>query len=184
MHSSNRTTPEENRMKNRLTVAAAALALLGLLPASGALAASLHVEESTTVAAAPAAVWKIVGSFSGLAGWHPVVAETMLIDGKNNKPGAIRSIKTKDGAIIIEDLQAYDAAKRSMRYHIMESPLPVKNYVSTLSVERNGKGSRIVWKSDFDAVRSATVDDAKAQEIVAGIYKAGFDGLRAKLGEQ
>ena len=129
-------------------------------------------------------MWKVIGNFIELATWHPAVARTALVGGANNEPGAVRSIETKDGAIIVEELLAYDAGRHSMRYQIMESPLPVRNYVSTLRVVAAGTGSRVAWASDFDAVHSDTVDDAKAREIVAGIYQAGFEGLRARLGEK
>lgn len=160
-------------------------ATLMLLPLGAAHAAdALHVEETVTLAAKPAKVWAKIGDFAGLAGWHPAVAKTTITAGKDNKIGAVRSVETKDGAVLVEELLARDAGKLSMRYRIIDSPLPVRGYVSTLSVEPAGKGSRIVWKSDFTAVQSATVDDAKAKEIVAGIYQAGFDGLRGKLGEK
>lgn len=144
-------------------------------------AAPLQVEETLVVAAAPAKVWKVLGDFRGLAQWHPVVASTDLVKGTNNARGAVRSIVTKDGAKIVEELLAYDGKKHVMRYRIVESPLPVSEYVSTLSVSAEGKGARIVWKSEFQ--RTAAVDDSKAREIVAGIYKAGFEGVQAKLGE-
>lgn len=129
----------------------------------------------------PAAVWKVVGGYGALQEWHPAVAAAEISKGKDNARGAVRTITTKDGAKIVEELLAYDDKGRSMRYRIVESPLPVKDYVSTLAVKAEGKGSRIVWKSEFQ--RAGEVDDAKAKEIVAGIYRAGFDGARAKLGE-
>lgn len=160
-------------------------AICGLLLSSGAGAApGLNVEESVTLAAKPAVVWKMIGDYNALAAWHPVVAKTEIIKGKNNSNGALRSVETKDGAKLIEELLAYDGKKNSMRYRIVESPLPVRDYVSTLSVQASGQGSRVVWKSSFDAVHEGGVDDAKAKDIVAGIYKAGFEGLRAKLGEK
>lgn len=158
-------------------------ALVGALSASSALAASLHVEESIVLAARPAAVWKKIGNFSGLPGWHPAVAKSEIIKGKNNRQGAVRAIETGDGAKLVEELLAYDGKQATMRYRIVESPLPVRGYVSTLSVQSSGEGSRVVWQSSFDAVHSDTVDDAKAREIVAGIYKAGFAGLKKALGE-
>jgi hypothetical protein len=158
----------------------AAVLGLGLMSGAAMAAGALHVEESTTLDAPPAAVWQLIGKFSSM-GWHPVVAETTLTSGKDQQKGALRSVKTKDGAVIVEKLLAYDAGRHSMRYAIQESPLPVAHYVSTLSVQPAGKGSRVVWKSDFDAVRSEGVDDAKAKDIIAGIYKAGLGGLREKL---
>jgi mxaD protein len=161
-------------------LAAAAGFVFSQLPGVATAAPALHVEESATFTAPPAVVWKFIGNFSSL-GWHPVVAETTIVQGKDNQKGAVRSIKTQDGAVIVEKLQARDARKLRLRYEIVESPLPVSGYVSELQVVPAGQGSRVVWKSDFNAVRSAEVDDTKARDIISGIYKAGFDGLRAKL---
>lgn len=171
-------------MKPSLTLLAAGLAAALLLPAGAFAAPPQHVEESLSLAASPARVWAVVGSFSGLPGWHPAVATTTITAGKDNRRGAVRSIETRDGAVLVEELLARDAGKRTLRYRIIDSPLPVRGYVSTLSVEPAGQGSRVVWKSDFTAVTSDTVDAAKAREIVAGIYTAGFEGLRKTLGEK
>lgn len=168
-------------MKLRMNILGLACTLgLGLLAGAASAAGNLHVEETTTLDAPPAVVWQAIGKFSSLA-WHPVVAQTQLTAGQDNKKGAVRKVTTRDGAVIVEKLQALDAGARRMRYEIVESPLPVAHYVSTLSVQAAGKGSRITWKSDFDAVHSEAVDDAKAKDLVAGIYKAGFDGLREQL---
>jgi mxaD protein len=161
-------------------LARALLLLTGSLAAT-AHAAPLQVEESAVFAAPPARVWKIVGDYRGIADWHPAVARTEIVKGRNNARGAVRSIVTRDGATIVEELLAYEGGRRTLRYRIVESPLPVRDYVSTLSVQPEGKGARVVWKSEFN--RSADVDDARAREIIAGIYQAGFGGVRARLGE-
>jgi len=166
------------------------LGMLGLLAATLAATAAradetLKVEQSIEVAANPARVWSAIGDFKGLPGWHPAVAQTDIANGEGNRRGAVRTVTTRDGAKIVEELLAYDGPRHSMQYRIIDSPLPVADYVSTLSVERAGNGSRVVWKSTFKraANAGADVDDAKARNIVAGIYLAGFDGLRKVLGE-
>lgn len=172
------------RSSFRALGAFALVASFHVVPAGAA--DTLHVEHSMQFAASPARVWTVLGDFKGLPGWHPAVATTAIRGGAANRVGAVREITTKDGAKIIEELLAWDGAARSMRYRILDSPLPVADYVSTLSVEPAGKGSRVVWKSNFRRAthEAATgVDDAKAREIVSGIYLAGFDGLRGALGE-
>lgn len=151
---------------------------------SGALAADLVVTESASVAASPDKVWAVLGKFSGLPGWHPAVAKTDIVEGADNHQGAVRSITTKDGALIVEELLAYLPGERSMTYRIKASPLPVKDYISTLSVTPSGQGSVVTWHGQFNRDLTAEgVDDAKAKDIVVGIYRSGFDGLRTVLGE-
>lgn len=151
------------------------VALLGIFSAASVFAGQkLTVDESITLSAKPAEVWKVVGNYGKLEGWHPVVAKTEITQGTNNKVGAVRAIETKDGAKIVEKLLNYDARKMSMSYKFIESPLPVTDYKSTLSVVAAGEGSKVVWKGSFKA---NGVEDAKAREIFIGIYKAGFEGL-------
>lgn len=155
--------------------------LLSVSVTAAVAAPNLKVEETTTLAAPPAVVWKVIGDYAGLHGWHPAIASTEITKGKDNVLGAVRKLTTKDGAKIVEELLAYDAKGYSMRYRFLESPMPIKDYVAVLAVKPEGKGSRIVWKSEFN--RTGDVDDAKAKDIIIGVYHAGFDGVRAKLGE-
>ena len=159
------------------------LMALGLVFASwSALAApALQVEESVDLSAPPAQVWATVGHFESLS-WHPVVADTHLDRGAATQPGAVRTVTTQDGARIVESLQRLDAKHHAMVYRIVESPLPVKGYESTLQVLPQGRGSKVVWSSRFERDEKAEgVTDDQAREIVAGIYRAGFDGLKAKF---
>jgi len=142
---------------------------------------TLKVEESAAFSAPPAAVWKVIGDYGGLHTWLPPIASTDITKGTNNEKGAVRLLTTKDGAKITEELLAYDGKRHSMRYRFLESPMPITDYVATLSVKADGKGSRIVWKSTFK--RTADIDDAKAKELIAGIYRAGLAGARERLGE-
>ncbi len=158
----------------------AAVVLFGLFAAGFSFAGeSLSVEESVTLAASPDKVWKVVGNYGQLESWHPVVAKTTISKGKNNQVGAHRLIETKDGGKIVEALLAYDAAKMSMRYRFVDAPLPLSDYRSKLSVVASGKGSKVVWSGSFKA---NGVEDAKAREIVSGIYRAGLDQLGKQFG--
>lgn len=147
----------------------------------GAQAGPVQVKEEVLLAATPAQVWAVIGDYAGLASWHPAVAKTGIVQGKNNQRGAVREVETRDGARLIESLQRMQPG-RSMTYRIVESPLPVSDYQSTLSVQAQGKGSRVIWKSRFNAINSPEMDDAKVKALVAGIYRAGFDGLKERLG--
>lgn len=166
--------------KSLFTLAGVALSLA----ASSALAVGpLSVEERVELKAPPAKVWAIVGNFGSL-GWHPAVKTTQITQGRAADAGAVRELTMVDGAKIIETLEARDDAQKSLRYHIDASPLPVNGYVSTIRVEPNGAGSRVVWRSTF--VRDPKVpnlNDEQARDVISGVYKGGFSGLQKQLGE-
>lgn len=163
-----------------------ALALFTTLAAPSVQAAGkLTVTESADFDAPPAEVWKRIGRFGDL-GWHPAVASTEITKGTDNQRGAVRSIKTKDGAEIVEELLSRSEGKHQLRYRILTSPLPVAGYESVLKVEPQGNGSRVVWSSRFNRSAQARKDGMsgdQAREVIAGIYRGGFEGLKAQLAQ-
>ena len=74
---------------------------------------------------------------------HPAIASTEVTEGRNNSKGAVRVLTTKDGAKITERLTAYSAGAMTYTYRILESPLPVTDYVSTLKVTKSKSGSTV-----------------------------------------
>lgn len=147
------------------------LAIATFLAAGPALA--LDVKKSVDVAAAPDAAWKAVGDFCGIGGWHPAVAKCEI----STKDGAtVRTITLKDGAKLVE--KQTENKGRSYTYVIVDGPLPVSNYKSTISVEPKGSGSAIVWVGAFDAKGAP---DDKVIEAIGGIYDSGLTALAAKL---
>lgn len=156
-----------------------ALALAAWLSAGAVSAGELQVSVSQTLSASPEEVWQQIGRF-GQLGWHPAVATT-VVRGDPERNGAVREITTVDGAVLVEKLLAHDARQHSLRYRIEHSPLPVTGYVSTLKVLPGPfGGSKVVWSSHFR--RTASVDDAGAQQAVAGIYRAGMQALVRTFG--
>ena len=112
--------------------------------------------------------WARVGDFHGLASWHPAVAETVASEG-----GEVRALHTQDGAVILE--RRTGTGERSYSYKILEGPLPVRDYNSTLSVtEDDNGGSEVVWDAEFEA-EGAPEDVSRG--VVEGILNAGLEAL-------
>ncbi len=138
-------------------------------------AMALEAAKQIEVKATPAATWAAIGDFCGIGNWHPAVAKCVL----SEKDGAkIRTLSLNGGGTIIEKLTAVDDGKMSYSYEILESPLPVANYASTLHVEEAGGGALIVWTGTFDA---KDAPDAKAIEVIEGIYQGGLTSLATKV---
>ena len=164
----------------RATVLGHALLSLALLFGWGqawADAGQIQVSESVSLSANATAVWALVGDFSGLYRWHPAVVNSTL-NGDRSKAGSIRVLTLGNGANIVERQQSHNDAQLSYGYQILYSPLPVSGYESQIMVtDQGGKHCKVTWSSSFSA---NGVPDAKAEEIIRGIYKGGLDNL-AKL---
>lgn len=150
-----------------------ATALLAVA-AFGSSAMALDVKKSLDVAAGPDTVWKAIGDFCGIGTWHPAVEKCEL----QQKAGkTFRLLSLKGGGTILEQQSAWDDAAHSYGYTIVESPLPVANYASTISVAAKDGGSTITWVGQFDAKGAP---DDKAKEVIVGIYDAGLAGIAEK----
>jgi hypothetical protein len=64
-----------------------------------------------------------------------------------------------------------------LQYSIVDGPLPVADYLSTMKLTAAEEGCELEWSGDFNA---AGASDEDARETMTGIYQMGFDGL-AKL---
>jgi hypothetical protein len=148
---------------------------LALLTATSAMAA--EVSETTRINAPLDKVWRLVKPFCSVAQWHPAVDKCELRS-QNGKQERVLAIK--GGGVIEERLLATSSAGHSVRYSILNSPLPVKDYVSTMTLSVDGAGTKVVWGSRFTPVG----DEAAAKKAVSGIYTSGFDGMKKALGAQ
>ena len=135
---------------------------------------ALDVKKMVDVPASPDAVWKTIGDYCGIANWHPAIEKCEI----SKKDGAtFRTLSLKGGGAILEKQTAWDDKSKTYSYTIEESPLPVANYKATLSVAPKGRGSEIVWTSNFNAKGA---DDAKATSTIGGIFDAGLASIAAK----
>jgi len=157
---------------NYLSPTVFALALAAGLAPAYALDVSVR-DESKTISVE--AAWKAIGDFCGIGTWHPAVEKCEL----SEKDGAkLRTLSLKGGGTIVEKLEKWDEENHAYTYSIVESPLPVANYISTLSVKADDDGGAgIKWVGTFDA-KGATDDEAKT--VVEGIYSAGIAALMDK----
>ncbi len=169
--------PHKNRHATLLGQALLSLVLLFGWGQASADAGQIQVSESVTLNASVAAVWALVGDFNGLYRWHPAVVNSTL-EGDRGKAGSLRILALGNGARIVERQQSHNDAQYSYGYQILYSPLPVSGYESQISVtDKGGKSCEVTWSSSFSA---NGVPDAKAEEVIRGIYKGGLDNL-AKL---
>ena len=142
---------------------------------------TLTVARSYTLPAAPAKTWAAIKDFGGVHAWIPAVEKTEISKGGHNKVGTVRVLVLKGGGGVTEQLTAYSGASHSMSYKMLESPLPVVGYRSTLAVKPGKSGGSVVsWSSNFKAKEGTP--DAEAKKVIEGIYDSSVDNLKKQLG--
>lgn len=153
---------------------------LAALAATVALSAAAHaaeVKKSGQATGTPADVWAVVGDFCAIKDWHPAVVEC---DEMEEVGDTYRVLTLGDGGKIKEKLT--NKGDTTYSYEIIESPLPVQNYAATLTVsEDDGDDiAEVVWVAEFDPADG--VEEAKAVEVISGIFDAGIEGIGKKAG--
>ncbi|RKZ94957.1 MAG: SRPBCC family protein [Gammaproteobacteria bacterium] len=157
------------------TMIKTAVSVVLLTSAMASFAGHLTVSKEVTVNASPETTWKMIGDFNHLDVWHPVVVESQLKQGDSQSAGAVRLLTLGNGATITEKLVSNNNALRTYTYAITESPLPVSDYVSTITVSAaEGGKSTVTWSSSFDANGAS---DEEAESTISGIYDAGLNNL-------
>ena len=138
-------------------------------------ALAIEVTKTADTTAKPEAAWTTVGDFCAIADWHPAVekCEENDVDGKKQRSLTLAG----GGGTIVEELESRDDAGMKYTYKILSGPLPVANYVSTISVSPKGDGSELTWTGTFDAKGAS---DADAEAAIAGVYEGGLKGIADK----
>ena len=147
----------------------------------------LTVTETMTIKATPDQVWSAVKDFDSLDKWHPGFSKDVLTKGSNNVPGAVRELTIKDGPSFHEQLLKFSEKKHSYTYKIVESPLPITGYNSTLSVKADKDGlTTVIWVGHFKRKNASDTppeaeSDAGVTKLITGVYQGGLNNLKKKL---
>ena len=142
-----------------------------------------HVKRSTVMDAPPEAVWAVIRDFNGHDQWHPAVAESHVERGQpSDRVGCIRNFRLADGSKLREQLLMLSDLEQSFTYCLLDTPVPLFNYVAHCRLFPVTDGDRTFWEweSRFDtpAGRSRELADMVGNDI----YAAGFDAVRRHMG--
>ncbi|ABC35590.1 SRPBCC family protein [Burkholderia thailandensis] len=126
-------------------------------------------------------VWAFLRDFNGLAAFHPAIVESRLEPGPDAcTVGAIRYLTLADG-YVREKLLKLDEPNHALEYSIIESTMPVRDYVAGVQlfpVTDSGK-TFAQWWANF------TTQGVELQPVAASIsehvFAAGFRSLADKL---
>ena len=142
-------------------------------------AAMVKVDKSTVINAPIERVWAVLRDFNGHESWHPAVAESR-IENQNpaDKIGAVRNFRLEDGGVLREQLLALSDREHSFSYCLLDTPIPLFNYVAHVALKPVTDGNRTFWqwRSSF------TTPEGREEELqrVVGedIYMQGFAAIR------
>ena len=142
-----------------------------------------RVFVSSVINAPASRVWERIRDFNGLPRWHPRIRDSRIEEAlPSDKVGCIRNFELQNGDKIREQLLGLSDFDLFCTYSILESPMPLTNYIATIRLNPITDGDRCFaeWSAEFDC------DPSDQDDLVNGIggdvFQGGFDALKRHFG--
>jgi hypothetical protein len=143
----------------------------------------VKVVKSTVLNAPVETVWEVLRDFNGHDRWHPIVADSVVEKGwTSDRVGCVRRFHLRDGSELRELLLTLSDADMAFSYCLLDTPVPLLNYVAHVRLAPVTDGDRTFWhwESRFDTPAGR---EAELRQMVAeNVYQSGFDAVRAHMG--
>ena len=143
------------------------------------------VVRSTVIAAPVEAVWGVLRDFNGHDRWHPAVAESQIERGQSSdRIGCVRRFRLLDGSELRERLLTLSDADMAFSYCLLETPIPLLNYVAhvRLAPVTDADHTFWHWESRFDTPPGRETE--LATMVGENIYNGGFTAIREYLARE
>jgi len=142
-----------------------------------------RVYVSTVINTSADKVWERIRDFNALPRWHPKIADSRIEDAlPADKVGCIRNFNLHSGDKIREQLLGLSDYDMFCTYSILESHMPLTEYVATIRCTPITDGERcfMEWSAEFSC------DPSNEDDLVNGIgtdvFQLGFDALKRHFG--
>jgi hypothetical protein len=138
-----------------------------------------HVVRSTIIDAPVDVLWSVLRDFNGHESWHPIVARSAIERSQpSDRIGCVRRFTLQDGSELREQLLTLSDLEMTFSYCLLDTPIPLFNYVAHVRLLPVTDGNRSFWhwESRFttppgrEAELAATVGDE--------VYTNGIEAVR------
>ena len=142
------------------------------------------IVKSTIINAPTDRVWDVLRDFNGHDRWHPAVATSAIERSQpSDKIGCVRRFRLADGGELREQLLALSDLEQSFSYCLLDTPIPMFNYVAHVRLLPVTDGDRTFWHWECRFTTRAREEARLVDMVGEQIYQAGFDAVRRHLQE-
>ncbi|MDP5218887.1 SRPBCC family protein [Ruegeria sp. 2205SS24-7] len=143
----------------------------------------VRVVRSTVLDAPVEAVWQVIRDFNGHDQWHPAVASSHIERGNAaDRVGCVRCFRLEDGSELREQLLTLSDIEQSFSYCLLDTPIPLFNYVAHCCLFPVTDGDRTFWEWESRFDTPAGQQEELATMVGDNIYSAGFNAIRSHMG--
>jgi hypothetical protein len=144
----------------------------------------VRVIRSTVLQSPIGRVWGVLRDFNGFDRWHPAIATSETERGAPaDQVGCVRRLRLKDGSELREQLITLSDLEQCYTYCLLDTPIPLFNYVAHVRLVPVTDGDRTFWSWQSRFTTRRGEEQAMARLVGEDIYQAGFAAIRRHLGE-
>ena len=144
----------------------------------------VSVTRSTVLESPIERVWELLRDFNGFDRWHPAIATSETERGAPaDQVGCVRRLRLKDGSELREQLLTLSDLEQCFSYCLLDTPVPLFNYVAHVRLVPVTDGNRTFWSWQGTFTTRRGEEQAMARLVGEDIFQAGFAAIRRHLGE-
>ncbi|MBL4731966.1 MAG: SRPBCC family protein [Rhizobiaceae bacterium] len=137
---------------------------------------------STVVDAPIEEVWDVLRDFNGHDSWHPAVTDSAIERGlPSDKIGCVRKFHLADGSELREQLLAFSDMETTFTYCLLDTPVPLLNYVSHVRLMPVTDGDHTFWEWECRFDTPPGQEDTLKDMVTNDIYLAGFEAIKQHM---
>jgi mxaD protein len=130
----------------------------------------MRIDNDIGIERPPEQVWAILGDLAAVPRWVPGVVTARI-------EGTRRICTLEDGGEIHEEISEFSDERQRYAYEQVVHPLEFKLSRGTLTVEGNGDGSTVAWRSQVELA------DPMQDEQVLPMLRQGYAAALSRLKE-
>lgn len=143
-----------------------------------------HVVRSTIIDAPVDALWSVLRDFNGHDTWHPIVVRSEIERSQpSDRIGCVRRFTLQDGSELREQLLSLSDLEMTFSYCLLDTPIPLFNYVAHVRLLPVTDGDRTFWHWESRFTTRPEDQDRITHMVAEDIYQAGFEAIRRHLKE-
>lgn len=137
------------------------------------------VVRSTIVDVPVDRLWAVLRDFNGHDRYHPIVAESAIERGHpSDKVGCVRRFTLTDGSELREQLLTLSDLEMAYSYCLLDTPIPLFNYVAHVRLLPVTDGNRSFWHWESRFTTPPGREAELARTVGDDVYSAGMEAVR------
>lgn len=138
-----------------------------------------RVVRSTIINAPVDALWAVLRDFNGHDQYHPIVSTSAIERGySSDKIGCVRRFTLEDGSELREQLLSLSDLEMTYSYCLLDTPIPLFNYVAHIRLLPVTDGNRSFWHWESRFTTPPGRETELAAKVGNDVYSAGMEAVR------